>query len=309
MKTSTALRALFTAGQTLVKPGTYDALSAMVAERAGFKCCGLSGYAVSAALLGRPDVGLVTMTEMVDVARRIVRAVSIPLIADADTGYGNAINAMRTTEEFIAAGVAGFHIEDQVSPKRCGHFAGKQIIPTEEMVGKLRAVDRVRRELDPDFLLIARCDARGVAGGSVDTLIERAKRYLDAGADHIFPEGLTSEAELERCVREIQAPIHYNRAGISPRLPLARLNELGVGLVSNATGALRASTAALVDYLTEFMSDDVDAVVRYEKDRAARKHPTTALHSFLGLDRVHELEKEFLPAEDAAKYEGSLGYR
>ncbi|OWT61711.1 isocitrate lyase/PEP mutase family protein [Candidimonas nitroreducens] len=308
-RTSTRLRALFETGKTVVKPGTYDALSAVVAERAGFKCCGLSGYAVSAALLGRPDVGLVTMTEMVDVARRITHAVSIPLIADVDTGYGNAINAIRTAEEFITAGVAGFHIEDQVAPKRCGHFAGKQIIPVEEMVGKLRAVDHVRKELDPDFLLIARCDARGVAGGSVDALIERSNRYLDAGADHIFPEGLTSEEELVRCVREINGPIHYNRAGISPRIPLARLNEIGVALVSNATGALRASAAALVDYLDDFMRDDVEAVVRYEKSRTDRQHPTAAMHAFLGLERIHELEKEFLPADAAAKYEGSLGYR
>ena len=307
-RASTRLRALLKEGRTLVKPGAFNALSAMVIEKAGFACCGVSGYAVSASLLGKPDVGLLTLDEIVMITRYIARAVSIPVIADADTGFGNAINAMRTVEDFIGAGAAAIHIEDQVAPKRCGHVAGKQVVPMEEMVGKLRACDQVRRELDPDFVLIARCDARGVVGGSVEELIRRSNAYLDAGADMIFPEALTSEAELERCAREIRGPLHFNRTGVSPRLPVSRLDELGIAMVSNATGALRCSTAAMVDYFDEFARDDVEAVKRFEA--RTKDHPVGTLHAFMGFPAIRKLEEEFLPASDVlAKYDGAVGFQ
>ncbi|HSN39041.1 MAG TPA: isocitrate lyase/PEP mutase family protein [Burkholderiales bacterium] len=307
-KQSTALRRLLKQGKTLVKPGAYNALSAMIIEKAGFPCCGVTGYGVSASLLGKPDAGLVTLNEIVMISRYIAAAVRIPVIADADTGFGNAINVMRTVEDFIGAGVAAIHIEDQVAPKRCGHVAGKQIIPMEEMAGKLRAADRVRRELDPDFTLIARCDARGVAGGSVEELIRRANAYLDAGADMIFPEALTSEAEVERCAKEIRGPLHFNRTGVSPRLPLARLNQIGIAMVSNATGSLRSGTVAMWDYFQEFARDDVEAVKRFEA--RTRDHPAGNMHAFIGFSEIRKLEEEFLPAAEVlAKYEGSVGFQ
>jgi len=242
------------------------------------------------------------------ITRYIARAVKIPVIADADTGFGNAINVMRTVEDFITAGAAAIHIEDQVAPKRCGHVAGKQIVAMEEMIGKLRAADRVRRELDPDFVLIARCDARGVAGGSVDELIRRANAYLEAGADMIFPEALTSEAELERCAKEIKGPLHFNRTGVSPRLHVSRLNELGIAMVSNATGSLRSATVAMVDYFEEFSKDDVEAVKRFEA--RTKDHPAGNMHAFIGFSDIKKLEEEFLPsAEILAKYEGSVGFQ
>jgi 2-methylisocitrate lyase-like PEP mutase family enzyme len=307
-RTSTELRRLLRGGKTLVKPGAYNALSARIIEQAGFTCCGVSGYGVSASLLGKPDAGLLTLGEIVMVTRYIATAVKIPVIADADTGFGNAINVMRTVEDFIGAGAAAIHIEDQVAPKRCGHVAGKQIVSTEEMVGKLRAADRVRRDLDPDFVLIARCDARGVAGGSVDELIRRANAYLEAGADMIFPEALTSEAELERCAKEIRGPLHFNRTGVSPRLPLSRLNDLGIAMVSNATGSLRCSAVAMVDYFAEFAQDDVEAVKRFEA--RTKDHPAGNMHAFIGFAEIKRLEEEFLPsAEVLAKYEGSVGFQ
>ena len=310
MRTSpgSELRSLLRGGKTLVKPGAYNALSAKIIENAGFRCCGVSGYGVSASLLGTPDVGLVTLNEIVMITRYVAHAVKIPVIADADTGFGNAINVMRTVEDFITAGAAAIHIEDQVAPKRCGHVAGKQIVAVEEMTGKLRAADRVRRELDPDFVLIARCDARGVAGGSIDELVRRANAYLDAGADMIFPEALTSEAELERCAREIKGPLHFNRTGVSPRLPVTRLNELGIAMVSNATGSLRSSTVAMVDYFTAFARDDVEAVNRFEA--ATRDHPAGNMHAFIGFSEIRKLEEEFLPGADVfAKYDGSVGFQ
>jgi 2-methylisocitrate lyase-like PEP mutase family enzyme len=303
-----ALRKLLERKKTLVKPGAYNALSARIIEQAGFPCCGVTGYGVSASLLGKPDVGLLTLDEIVMVTRYIARAVRIPVIADADTGFGNAINVMRTVEDFIGAGAAAIHIEDQVAPKRCGHVAGKQVVALEEMVGKMRAADKVRRELDPDFVLIARCDARGTAGGSVDELVRRANAYLDAGADMIFPEALTSEAELERCAKEIKGPLHFNRTGVSPRLNLERLNALGIAIVSNATGSLRCSTVAMVDYFQEFARDDVEAVKRFEA--RVKDHPAGNMHAYIGFSEIKKLEEEFLPsAEVLAKYEGAVGFQ
>jgi 2-methylisocitrate lyase-like PEP mutase family enzyme len=308
LRATTRLRQLLKEGRTLVKPGAFNALSALIIEKAGFSCCGVSGYAVSASLLGKPDVGLITLSEIVMVARYVARRVGIPVIADADTGFGNAINVMRTTEDFIAAGVAAIHIEDQVAPKRCGHVAGKQVVSLEEMVGKLRAADRVRREMDPDFVLIARCDARGVTGGTVDELIRRANAYLDAGADMIFPEALTAEAEVERCAREIKGPLHYNRTGVSPRLSLARLNELHIAMVSNATGALRSTTVALWDYMQAFAREDVELVKRWEA--SVKDHPAGNMHAFIGFSEIKKLEEEFLPSEDVLrKYSGSVGFQ
>ncbi len=302
------LRRLLNEGRTLVKPGAYNALSAMIIEKAGFSCCGVTGYGVSASLLGKPDVGLVTLNEIVMITRYVTNAVSIPVIADADTGFGNAINVMRTVGDFISAGAAAIHIEDQVAPKRCGHVAGKQVVAVEEMVGKLRAADRARRELDPQFVLIARCDARGVANGSVDDLVARANAYLDAGADMIFPEALTSEAELERCAREIRGPLHFNRTGVSPRLGIARLNELGIAIVSNATGSLRSATVAMHDYFEGFARDDVEHVKRFEAQN--KDHPAGNMHAYIGFPAIKKLEEEFLPtAEVLAKYEGSVGFQ
>jgi 2-methylisocitrate lyase-like PEP mutase family enzyme len=307
-KRTTQLRRLLKQGKTLVKPGAHNALAARIIEQAGFPCCGMTGYGVSVSLLGRPDVGLTTMSEVVMVARYIASAVGIPVIADADTGFGNAINVMRTVEEFIGAGVAAIHIEDQVAPKRCGHVAGKQVITLEEMVGKVRAADRVRRELDPDFVLIARCDARGVAGGSVDDLIRRANAYLEAGADMIFPEALTTEAEVERCAREIKGPLHYNRTGVSPRLTLDQLNRFGIAIVSNATGALRASMIAMWDYMNTFAAEDVAFVKEFTERH--RQHPAGDLHAFVGFAEIRKFEEEFLPAEEVAKkYAGAVGFQ
>jgi len=211
-------------------------------------------------------------------------------------------------EDFIGAGAAAIHIEDQVAPKRCGHVAGKQVVPVEEMIGKLRAADHVRQKLDPDFMLIARCDARGVAGGTIDDLVQRANAYLDAGADMIFPEALTSDAELERCAREIKGPLHFNRTGVSPRLDLGRLNALGIAIVSNATGSLRSATIAMHDYFEAFAKDDVEHVKRFEAQH--KEHPAGNMHAYIGFSEIRKLEEEFLPAAEVlAKYEGSVGFQ
>src|SRR6185436_4698380 len=210
MRATSQLRQLLKSGKTLFVPGCYNALSARIVAEAGFPALYMTGYGTSLSLLGLPDAGLATMTEMHLNARYIANAVQVPVIADADNGYGNAINVMRTVREYIGTGVAGIHIEDQAIPKRCGHVAGRRVIPIEEAVGKYRAADAVRRELDPDFVLIARTDARGAAGGSLDDAIRRANAYLEAGADLAFVEGPTSVEEVRRICREVKGPVFYN---------------------------------------------------------------------------------------------------
>src|SRR5688572_22963884 len=193
------LRTLLATPGPLMAPGAYDALSARLVEQAGFDVVYMTGFGSTASLIGRPDVGLLTGTEMVDNARRIAAAVDLPVIADADTGYGNAINVVRTVQAYEQAGVAGIHLEDQVMPKKCGHMSGKAVIPAEEMVGKIRAAAAARR--DPDFVLIARTDAVAVEG--VAAAIARARAFAEAGADALFVEAPTSEDDLATIGREL----------------------------------------------------------------------------------------------------------
>jgi len=255
LKASTAMRRLVRRDKIFIRPGCHDALSARMAAAAGFEAIGMSGYAVSVSLLGQPDVGLITMSETVRMCRYICNAVDIPVMVDADTGYGGVDNVMRTVDEVIKAGAGGLFIEDQVDPKRCGHFAGKRLISIGEGAAKIRAADKVRRELDEDFVIMARTDGRGALGGSFQESLDRARAFTDAGADIIFPEGLVSVEEIGAMVAATDVPISYNRTGVSPMLGLADLERLGVRMVANATGAFKASTRALVDYSVDYAAD------------------------------------------------------
>src|ERR671916_638414 len=204
------LRELLAGPLPVVAPGAYDALSARLVEQAGFDVVYMTGFGTTASLIGRPDVGLLGGAEMVDNARRIVAAVDVPVIADADTGYGNAINVVRTVRSYEQAGVAGIQLEDQVMPKKCGHMSGKLLIGADEMVGKVRAAAEARR--DPDLLIVARTDAVAVTG--TDDAIARARAFADAGADVLFVEAPTSEADIERVATELRgaAPLVFNWA-------------------------------------------------------------------------------------------------
>jgi len=287
LKKTTLLRQLLASGKTIVKPGAYDVLSARILEKAGFKAIGISGYAVSVSLLGKPDVGLTTLSEMVMVSRYISNAVQIPVIADADTGFGNAINVMRTTEEFIMSGAAAIHIEDQEAPKRCGHTSGKKVISRDEMVGKIKAAVKVRNELDKDFVIIARSDARGVSGGNLKDLIDRAKAYVEAGADMIFPEALLSAEELDCVVREVKAPIHYNRStgGISPLIHLAKLQDIGVAMASDAVASLCAAGHGIWKYAIGMHEGDVDFAKTFIKEMASHRYVSSKKNFFLQKNR------------------------
>lgn len=239
----------------LVAPGAYDALSARLVEQAGFDAVYMTGFGTAAALLGGPDVGLLTGSEMADNARRICAAVTVPVIADADTGYGNALNVRRTVQVYEQAGVAGIQLEDQVTPKRCGHMAGKQVIPLPEMVGKIHAAVDARR--DTDTVIIARTDAAAVDG--VDAAVERAHAFREAGADVLFVEAPTSAADVERVAAELAAtaPLVFNWAegGRTPALSLRRIQELGFALVIFPIGTLLAATAGIRSLLATLRAD------------------------------------------------------
>ncbi|MGY1827072.1 isocitrate lyase/PEP mutase family protein [Blastococcus sp. SYSU DS0541] len=281
------LRELLDGPEPLIAPGAYDALSARLVEQAGFGAVYMTGFGTTASLIGRPDVGLLTGAEMVDNARRIVAAVDVPVIADADTGYGNAVNVVRTVQLYEQAGVAALQLEDQVSPKKCGHMSGKAVIPTEEMAGKIRAAVAARR--DPDLLVIARTDAVAVSG--VEDAIARARAFAEAGADVLFVEAPTSAEDIARIAEELRgtAPLLFNWAegGRTPPLTYQRIAELGFSLVLYPIGTLLAATAGMRSLLDVLKRDGV---------------PTSALDALpsfgeftdlVGLPEIQELEQRF----------------
>jgi len=279
------LRELLASPAPVVAPGAYDALSARLIEQAGFDVVYMTGFGTTASLIGRPDVGLLSGAEMVDNARRIVSAVDVPVIADADTGYGNALNVLRTVQLYEQAGVAGIQLEDQVMPKKCGHMSGKALIGTDEMVGKVRAAVSARR--DPDLVLIARTDAVAVLG--LEEAINRARAYAEAGADLLFVEAPTSEEDIATVAAELRdvAPLVFNWAegGKTPPLSHARMRELGFRLVIYPIGTLLAATAGIRSLLAGLRADGVP--------------PLAGLPAFaeftdlVGLPEVQELEQRF----------------
>lgn len=307
MRQSTRLRALLRSGTALVVPGCYSALSARILAEVGFPALYMTGYGTSLSLLGMPDAGLATMTEMHLNARYIASAVPVPVVADADNGYGNAINVIRTVREYIGTGVAGIHIEDQAIPKRCGHVAGRQVIPIAEAIGKYRAAAQVRNEIDPDFVLIARTDARGAHGGSLGEAIRRANAYLEAGADMAFVEGPTSVEEVQRICREVNGPIFYNQTGVSPRLSQPEMQQLGIAMAIVPGAALRATVKAVYDLAVALR--DRGPLAEAELQQSLEGHPLADLHTFAGFDQIRAWEQAYLPPEELDKYEGSVGHQ
>ena len=257
-----ALRSLLvdavTTKQPLVLPGCYDALGARLIEQAGFDAAYMTGFGTAAGLLGRPDVGLLGMAEMVDNARRIVSAIDVPVVADADTGYGNQVNVIRTVQEYERSGVAGIHLEDQVLPKKCGHMENKQVIDREEMAGKIAAAASARQ--DPNFVLIARTDARAPHG--LDEAIGRAHSCLEAGADVLFVEALQGVDEIERVASEFGGvPLVFNwvEGGKTPPLTYSEIAGLGYAMIIMPIGTMLAATRAMQGFLAQLKSDGTPA--------------------------------------------------
>ncbi len=253
------LRTLVEAKQGLLVPGAYDGVSAKLVQHAGFPAVYMTGYGTSASRLGLPDLGFAGLAEMADHARNMAAAVDIPLIADADTGYGNALSVRRTVQAYEAAAVAALHIEDQIAPKRCGHLAGHQVIPRGEFAGKIRAA--VEARTDPDLLVIARTDA--ISAVDFDEALRRGEAAVKAGADVLFIEAPRDEAQVERVARAFDTPLLYNYApgGRSPLLPFPRLRALGFAIILLPVDTLFVGAQAIRQFLAEVRArDDVGSL-------------------------------------------------
>ena len=285
-----ALRSLVTAAiadrRPIVLPGCFDALSARLGELAGFDALYMTGFGTTASLLGRPDVGLLGGAEMVDNARRIVDAVALPVVADADTGYGNHLNVVRTVHDYERAGVAAVHLEDQVMPKKCGHMNDKQVVDVDVMVAKIAAAVAARH--DPDFSIIARTDARAPMG--FDEAMRRGHRFLEAGADMLFVEALIDESEIERAANEFAGvPLVFNwvEGGKTAALMYDDIASLGYALILQPVGPLLAATGAMRDYLARLRTEGTSATF------ADELLSFDEFTSTIGLDDVVELDRRF----------------
>jgi len=276
----------------------------------------LRGYSL-AMLNGWPDMGLLTMTEVTKTASMVASAVEIPVIADADDGYGNALSTIRTVQEYVRSGVAGIHIEDQVFPKRCGHIAGKMIVPLEQAVGKYRAAMDTRDKLSPDFVIIARTDAFGAVGGSLEEAIRRGRAYADAGVDLVWPELSSPDREpavaFARAMRQSHpnTPLAFNysssfRWHTHPNpFRFAELGELGYKFIFITLFAAHAGMYAVWNAMEELVKDQEDAQWRLEKTKA--NHPTESHHVMARVGYFQELEKRYIPSSEE-RIKGSAGY-
>jgi isocitrate lyase len=296
--------------------GIYSPLDAQIAERVGMKAIYLSGYSMALAN-GWPDMGLLTMTEVTRIASMVASAVQIPIIADADDGYGNALTTMRTVQEFLKTGVAGIHLEDQRFPKRCGHIAGKTLVSREEAIGKFRAAVDVRNRLDPDFVIIARTDAFGAVGGSLEEAIWRGRAYADAGVDLVW-------AELSNASREPAVAFAQAMRQSHPHLPLAfnysssfkwsadpnpflfrELGELGYRFIFITLFAAHAGMYAVWNTMEDLVKNQEQAQWTLERMKAG--HPTESHHVMARVSHFQELEKRYIPGSEERR-RGSDGF-
>ncbi len=263
VRATTRLRQLLAQPGCIVAPGVADAFAARLVALEGFDALYMTGFGTSLTRLGMPDVGLLTATEMIDNASRIVDASNLPLVADADTGYGNPINTRRTIRDYEKAGVAGVHLEDQTWPKRCGHLAGKRVIPVAEMVAKIKAACDARR--DDDFVIISRTDAIAVEG--MEAALERGERYREAGADVVFIEAPIGRPQVEQIAARFKGvPLLYNMAssGKTPDLPADELGRLGFKLAIYPNWLLLAAIPAMQNLLRELKRTGSIAELRHQ---------------------------------------------
>lgn len=287
MKPATKLRKILDRNKILLLPGIYDALGAKMVLYSGIEAAYLSGACLSMSLLGQPDVGLISFYELLNQTRYIVNALDgIPLVVDADTGFGNAINLIRTVRELEALGVAGLQIEDQVTPKKCGHFEGKQVISQEEMVLKIEAARDTRQ--DPDFIIIARTDARAVLG--MDEAIRRARAYKQAGADVLFVEAPQSVEEMKKIRRELAPPLLANmvEGGKTPMLTVQELEDLGFSIALFPGSLQRSAFHAFLKVLDTLKKEGQSESLKNEMISFSLRN------EIIGLSGINELEKRYL---------------
>ena len=305
--TGRVFRQLLQAEPYLFTGGVYDPLGAQLAERVGMKSVYLSGYSMALAQ-GWPDMGFLTQTEVTRIASMVASAVSIPIIADADDGYGNALSTIRTVQEYVKTGVAGIHLEDQRFPKRCGHIAGKTVVGLDEALGKYRAAVDTRDRLDPDFVIIARTDAYGAVGGSLEEAIRRGRAYADAGVDLVWCELANASREpaiaFARAMRETHPdlPLAFNYSSSfrwhADRNPFTfkELGDLGYKFIFITLFAAHAATYAMWNAMEELVRDQEQAQWRLEKTKVG--HPTESHHVMARVAHFQELEKRYIPGTE-----------
>lgn len=296
MKKTTRFRELIEAKEILIAPGVYDGMSARLVQSMGFQAGAISGAGTSNSRLGKPDVGIMGLADNLDQARNIANSVDIPLRADADTGYGNAVNVYFAIQMFEQAGVAGVMIEDQVSPKRCGHYKGKEVISAEEMVKKVEAAAAARK--DPDFVIVSRTDAAGVIG--IEEAIRRSNLYADAGADVVFADALLSREDILKFVQGVKKPSVVNMGfGIRsrPTTPLIspkELESMGVAMATYPRLIFCSAVAGMRKALEVLKESMEKGEVIERPDLVASFEEITEL---MGVPQIMELEKKFLPSE------------
>lgn len=280
------LRKMLNQPGIILAPGAYDVWSARLVQNAGFPAVYMTGYGSSASVLGAPDIGLMTLTEMATHAKNMAAALDVPLIADADTGYGGILNVIRTVQEYERGGVSGVQLEDQVLPKRCGHMEGKELVGKKEMVSKVKAAVHARKS--DDLVIIARTDARAVNG--FDDAMERAIAYQEAGADIIFFEAPQSVEEMKKVAATIKAPLLANmvEAGKTPFLTSAELEQIGYKLVIYPSSTLYAATKSIIDLLQ--CLKDTDSTMGYIDKMTAFKD----FYDMVGVEKARNLEKSFI---------------
>lgn len=283
------LRELIERNEILLCPGVHDPLTAAVADKVDFDTIYMTGYGTSLSKTGYPDMGLVTMPEMIDNANNVQERIDVPLVADCDDGYGGVANVVCSVREYIKAGVAGIHIEDQKFPKRCGHTAGRRVVPREEAVGKIQAACDIRDERNEDFVVIAPTDARGAIDGSLTEAIHRVNAYVDAGADVAFVEGSTDREEIERIASEVDAPLLYNfvgELGSPPYVDLDDLEQLGYDMVLFPAMSTMATIVGVHEHLDRFKREGLDGI--QQLDDAFAECPVGSLHEFSGFPEIIE---------------------
>ncbi|MGA2489649.1 MAG: isocitrate lyase/PEP mutase family protein [Anaerolineales bacterium] len=304
MKRTSILRKAIMEKRAVVVPGCHDALSAKIIEACGFEAVQISGYGMAGSLLARPDVGLVQMKDVLDISWNIAQTVEIPVMADVDTGGGNAVNAAWIVDRLILMGLAGMNIEDQVFPKRCGHMAGKEVISAEEMAGKVRACAESRDRLDKDFIINARTDAFAVAG--LDEAIHRCNLYLQAGADLAFIDGIRTRADIQKAVNAVKGPLSVNLmdaiSGMKTELiPIPELAKLGVGRVSIPVASIMVTHKALKDFFTALKNSPTGILAGQTQWVNSFEEYT----DFVGLKEYKKMEDAYLPLERVeTKYKG-----
>lgn len=303
-KRTTVLRKAIMERRAVVVPGAHDAFSAKAIEKCGFEAIQVSGYGVVGSYLAQPDVGLIQMKDVMDITRNIAHAVKIPVMADIDTGGGNAVNARDLCEKLIEMGVAGLNLEDQLFPKRCGHMAGKEVIAAEEMAGKLAAMSDVRNQMDKDFIINARTDCFATHG--LKEAIRRCNMYLEAGADLAFIDGIKTRKDIETAVKEVKGPLSVNLmdaiSGMKTELiPIPQLAKMGVGRVSIPVASIMVAHKALLNFFTALKQSPTGIL-------AGQNHWVTSFEEytdFVGLKEYKKLEDKYLPSKKLMdKYKG-----